>query len=146
MRRRLSLPLTLALLLSFVLRLGAQDVRFTDSAFSDSDWTAVKLQDTAGSTTFSVGRSLTGGHPEDYRRITTKFLANGYLLVGQLHNAATYTPATSGSVTSIEYSYDGINSDASIYDEMIDFGILLLQNGTYYRSAKEAVNFRFWLH
>src|SRR5262245_20622819 len=122
---------------------------FSDGTFLDADWTSTELSDTTagGVATFSATRSLTGGNPDAYRSVASTVPVSGLLSVAHLRDGATWSPATQGPVTRLDFAYDYIVSPPGV-----DFGDsdrilpLLVQNGSYYAPAFMAFNQSGWHH
>src|SRR4029079_9306362 len=124
------------LVVSFVLLMltsaAARATIFTDGTFVDADWTASKIVDTTAgqAATFAAGQVATGGNSGAYRRVAHTYDA-GSIMVAHLRAGAVHDPSVDGAITSINFSYDLFHFNPPP-SQAVAFGLLVLQNGTYY--------------
>jgi hypothetical protein len=138
--QRLSLSVTVVVLAAVVGSVQASTV-FFDGVFNNSDWSLTVLTNATGTGSTAQGlQFLTGGNPNEYRRVRHQLLVtgapfNGAVFSFHLNNNAFYTPSTQGAITYIDYSEDSINfvSDTIVPGNGQGSGLLILQNGKYYR-------------
>jgi hypothetical protein len=113
-------------------------VTFSDSTFSDNDWTASDINTATATNSFTAGQVPSGGNPGPYRSVTLNWSNQGDLgdlsqiiSVASLNSQAVYDPATSGAIATISYSMDAMetssDNSAGVYEELV-----LYQNGTYF--------------
>lgn len=113
-------------------------VNFFDGVFNNSDWTLTTLVNFNGFGSTSSGfQVLTGGNPNQYRRVLHNLNANGSnAAVHSLHMNVTafYNPSSQGAITSIIYSEDSINFIPTAVNpgNGQGTGLLILQSGRYY--------------
>lgn len=114
-------------------------VNFFDGVFNNSDWSLVPISNFAGlGSTTSGFQVLTGGNPNEYRRVRNNLVANlSNAAVHGLHMNVTafYTPSSQGAITSIVYSEDSINfiPTAVVAGNGQGTGLAILQGGKYYQ-------------
>ncbi len=112
-------------------------VNFFDGIFNNSDWTLNVITNATGVGSSSTGlQFLTGGNPNEYRRIRNNLLVsnpgNGAVIGFHMNVTAFYTPSSQGAITSINYSEDSINFVNQPGGGQAT-GLAILQNGIYYR-------------
>jgi len=112
-------------------------VNFFDGIFNNSDWTLNVITNATGVGSSSAGlQFLTGGNPNEYRRIRNNLLVsnpgNGAVIGFHMNVTAFYTPSSQGAITSINYSEDSINFFNQPGNGQ-NAGLAILQNGIYYR-------------
>jgi uncharacterized protein (TIGR03382 family) len=112
-------------------------VSFFDGVFNNSDWSLNVITNAAGAGSTSVGfQVLTGGNPNEYRRIRNNGVVssagNGSVLGLHMNNFAFYTPSSSGAITSIAYSEDSINFLPAQAGNGQGTGLAIIQNGKNY--------------
>jgi len=98
-------------------------ITFTDSTFNNSDWTATNLF-SGGS--YEATQQLTGGNPGAFRyfAITSEVIP----FVENIYAPGTFDPAVSGTLTSLDYSYDiGPTKQGSMFELP-----MLFQAGMFY--------------
>jgi len=112
--------------------LCAAIIPFSDGAFNPPDWTASKILDTTSgaSATFSAFQATSGGTPGSYRGVDMTF-NNGSIMVAHLSNFV-YTPSSQGAITTIDYSYDLLQTNPPSPGAQVAYGPLIFQNNTYY--------------
>lgn len=122
----------------------AATVTFTDGTFADADWSASKIVDTTAGTTatFVAGQVVTDGNPGAYRQVQHNYDA-GIIVVGHLKSDAIYDPSFSGAIQSIDFSYDLIHLNPPP-SQAVAYGILLVQDGTYYRPGLSNIFDESW--
>jgi hypothetical protein len=112
-------------------------VSFFDGVFNNSDWTLNTITNASGTgSTVQALQFLTGGNPNEYRRIRNNLLVgstgNGAVIGFHMNVTAFYTPSSQGAITSINYSEDSINF-VNQGGNGQGSGLAILQNGIYYR-------------
>ena len=85
------------------------DVTFSDNTFNNGTWTLTSVQVGGGGST-SAGQQVAGGNPGSFRQITNTVnaVANSYIYGVHLNTTATYTPATDGAISTIDYAEDSL--------------------------------------
>ncbi len=139
-------PSTVAMtLLATAISSGAT-VPFVDGTFSNSDWTASKIVDTTnGSLTYSVFQVATGGNPDFYRQVD-QTSTTGTIIVAHMSNF-TYNPSLQGPITTIDCSYDLLETNVLVPGQQVAYGLLLFQNNTYYTTPQiDVVSAGGWVH
>ncbi len=131
----------LALALAAVAGPVQASATFFDGVFNNSDWSLTVLTNATGTGSTAQGfQVLTGGNPNEYRRVRHQLVVtyppgNGAVHSLHLNNNAFYTPSTQGAISYIDYSEDSINfvPDTIVPGNGQGSGLLILQNGKYYR-------------
>ena len=130
-RRQLAEALgTLVLLAST----SASAVQISDGIFANADWTASILAASGPPTRFSATQILAGGDPGSYRQTQQTYGGPGDILTGHIFTGAQYAPSTEGAISQITYSFDLMLTDGG-ESGAVGYGLVILQNGTYYRQA-----------
>lgn len=79
----------------------------SDTELANSNWSAVLLGDnTVGGVTFTATQVATGGNPGAFREITHVYTGPGGFNIGHFYESASYDPAVSGALQSINISFD----------------------------------------
>ena len=124
---------------------GAQTAAtFTDDTFNDPDWTAEMIVNQSGNSGgFTANQQRLRGNPGSFRKVTHEGESDGSIHVAHLRVGAVYDPQVKGSIASISHSYDLINLESqSTFDS--GYHLLIFQNDTYYRSARDRIATRNW--
>ncbi len=92
--------------------LAAAEVTFTDGEFAPADWELTLREDYNGGTV-GAQQELTGGSPDEYRRVTTNVQADSpypFARVYAFNKAvnASWDPATQGAIESIDYAEESV--------------------------------------
>ena len=119
-----SLPLALLSLIPFAA--SASLFTFSDTEFSDFDWSANVLPSGTGVT---PSQAPTGGNPGAYRQLIEN--AGGLFTVGDVGKNFVYVPSIDGPVSSISFSFDYFNINAAS-GVAIEHGLLITQLDHYY--------------
>lgn len=132
---------TLVVLAIIIVIAGAETLQATcsDGQFSNSAWSAVKIQDTSpGATaTFSAGSSTTGS-PAPGRTTHQNFgVGSSAIRVAHLESGCLYNPAAQGAIATISYKFDSRLASGS---GQVAYRALIFQNGTYYVGPLHAVS------
>jgi hypothetical protein len=113
-------------------------VTFFDGVFNNADWSVTTTLNTnaAGSSANGL-QFLTGGNPNEFRRIRNQLLVSSP--TGMLHGfhmnvTAFYDPSNQGAITSIDYSEDSINF-VNQNGNGQGSGLAIIQNGRFYRTS-----------
>ncbi|MCY2925529.1 MAG: PEP-CTERM sorting domain-containing protein [Planctomycetota bacterium] len=120
---------------------SVQAASFFDGVFNNSDWSLTVLTNATGTGSTAQGfQVLTGGNPNEYRRVRHQLVVTGQPFNGAVHslhlnNNAFYTPSTQGAISYIDYKEDSINFVPAtvVPGNGQGSGLLILQNGKYYR-------------
>lgn len=115
----------------------AQAVTFFDGIFNNSDWSLTTISNAAGAGSTASGlQFLTGGNPNEYRRIRHQLVVgsqpNGGVFSFHMKNTAFYTPSSQGAISYIDYSEDSINFVNQVGNGQ-GSGLAIYQNGRFYR-------------
>lgn len=116
-------------------------VSYFDGVFNNADWGLVVLTNATGTGSTASGTQVpTGGNPNEFRRVqhtlnVTGSPFNGAVFSFHINTNATYNPAISGAITSIDYSEDDINfiPETVVPGNGQGSGLLIVQGGRYYR-------------
>lgn len=118
---------------------------FSDTEFSDSDWSHVLILDTGGGTTATVAQVLSGGNPDAYQEGTLSFATTKLYHAHLLHEAI-HDPTMHGAIASITYSLDfavlsgsGICGPNPSDPQVGIVGILLKQGDDYFAPLAEVL-------
>lgn len=113
---------------------SAQAVVFFDGIFNNSDWTLTGVTNANGVGSTQTGMQfLTGGNPNEYRRIRNNLVVSGPggASIGlHMRNTFSYNPG-SGAISTIDYSEDSINFINQNGNGQ-GTGLVIFQSGTYY--------------
>ena len=128
----------LALAASAGLASNASAVVFFDGVFNNADWSLTTTLNTnaAGSSAFGL-QFLTGGNPNEYRRIRNQLTVSsptGILHGFHMNVTAFYDPSNQGAIASIDYSEDSINF-VNAPGNGQGSGLAIIQNGRLYRTS-----------
>jgi hypothetical protein len=117
---------------------AAASTTFSDSTFPDANWSDTKVTDTTtGQTAFSSAlQETSGGNPGFYRMTNLDWAYDGTsasqgIRVAELNSTATYTPSTSGAITSLSFSIDGAIENRAT-ESPVGERPVAFQDGTYY--------------
>ena len=126
---------------------AAQTVTFSDQDFNDSDWAAEMIVNQSGSSgRFTANQERRGGNPGSFRKVIHKGRSGSRvreIRVAHLRVGAVYDPQVKGPIVGISHSYDLINLESqSRFDS--EYHLLIFQNDTYYRSARDRIATRNW--
>lgn len=121
---------------------NASAVTFFDGVFNNADWSLTTTLNTnaAGSSAFGL-QFLTGGNPNEYRRIRNQLTVSsptGILHGFHMNVTAFYDPSNQGAITSIDYSEDSINF-VNAPGNGQGSGLAIIQNGRLYRTSAALV-------
>lgn len=119
-------------------------VVFLDPLLTDTNWNALEIVDTTpgGAAFFTEAVQLTGGNPDAYRRVTHTY-DSGTLVAGHFRSAATYTPSSDGSLSTVDYAFDAIQFNPPP-GESVGLAPLLLQGGSYYAPTPVEISDAVW--
>ena len=119
-------PLLLALPILLPFAASASLFTFSDTEFSDFDWSANVLPSGSG---VSPSQAPTGGNPGAYRQLIEN--AGGLFTVGDVGKNFVYVPSIYGPVASISFSFDYniINAAGGV---AVEHGLLITQLDHYY--------------
>ncbi len=117
---------------------NASAVTFFDGVFNNADWSLTTTLNTnaAGSSVNGL-QFLTGGNPNEYRRIRNQLTVSsptGILHGFHMNVTAFYDPSSQGAITSIDYSEDSINF-VNQNGNGQGSGLAIIQNGRLYRTS-----------
>lgn len=130
---------------------SASAVTFFDGIFNNSDWALTTILNTnaAGSSANGL-QFLSGGNPNEYRRIRNQLLVSsptGILHGFHMNTTVSYDPSNQGAITTIDYSEDSINF-VNAPGNGQGSGLAIIQNGRYFRTSAALVmpfaNFNTW--
>lgn len=130
-------PLVLAALaLSSLASPSHASTVFFDGIFANPDWT-MSIAPNPGPSSANAFQVLTGGNPNEFRRIQHNLnTSTGNFNLFSLHYNVvptnTYTPASQGAITSINYSEDSIVFSAPSSSAGQVTGLLIAQGGRTY--------------
>jgi hypothetical protein len=108
-----------------------------DGVFSDSDWTAVELIDTSTNDSFVItaGQRLTGGNPDEYRRVVQTVNEDTGVSIkirsGHLFQPASYDPSSQGAVADVRFDFEGFSLVGTAAGAM-GYGALIEQDGMFF--------------
>lgn len=117
---------------------AARGVVYFDGVFNNPDWTLTTVTNfSSGASTVQGFQVLTGGNPNEYRRVNNNLVApNGSGAVWGVHMNvnAFYNPGSSGAISYIDYSEDSLNL-INQPGHGQSTGIVILQGGDYFLQA-----------
>lgn len=122
----------------------AQTIMISDGVFAPSDWTLLQI-DVGGNGSFTTANQvLTGGNPNEHRRVFTSVAANANDAVWGLHiyTPASYDPSIQGAVTSVCYSEDAILFAGGGSGQAT--GMVIEQASRYYVGPAHVTPFALW--
>jgi uncharacterized protein (TIGR03437 family) len=109
-------------------------VTYADATYLNSDWTAELVPGLSSpGAAFSAEQELSDGNPGAYRRVRHNW-GPGSIYVSHLRPGAVYDPLIRGPIAAVDYSYD-LRLRNATPEQSVGYYLLLLQAGTYYRSA-----------
>jgi hypothetical protein len=128
---------TLAGLAALAGHAPAAPVVFFDGIFNNSDWSLTAFNNATGVGSTATGNQvLTGGNPNEYRRIRNNIAVqnpgNGALIGFHMNVLDFYTPSSQGAISTINYSEDSINFLPTQAGNGQGTGLAIYQNGKYY--------------
>ncbi|NER99067.1 MAG: hypothetical protein F6J86_35475 [Symploca sp. SIO1B1] len=95
----------ISLSLGLVKPLSATTIVFQDSDFPVIDWSEVELIDSGNNGSLLVNQVLSGGNPDTYRQGFHDW-GPGLINYAHLYTPQTYNPSVSGTISSLDFSYD----------------------------------------
>lgn len=108
---------------------------FFDGVFNNADWSLTTYTNPGGFGSSQSGlQFLVGGNPNEFRLVRNSLSINGAnsLDIGlHVHNSFMYDPATSGAITSINYSEDSKNF-VNQGGNGQGTGLVIVQSGKFY--------------
>lgn len=127
----------------------AGSVQFSDSIFQDSDWTGSEILDTTGNNSFvfTGAQRLTGGNPDEYRRVThslnTPVGVGVNVASAHVFGGGSFDPGQDGTIVSLDFSWEGISINSSA--GAVGYGALVFQDGlAYVHGAGQTLNGVGW--
>lgn len=121
---------------SLLLPSDASAVLFQDGVFQPITWTVVViLDDTPTGAVFDVDQVQADGHPDEFRR-TRHAIAGGSIILGHLMDAAIYEPNVSGTLVTLNFSFDLRFLGGSPGTSQVGYRLLLEQDGFLYYSEQ----------
>ena len=122
---------------------------FSDNVFQDTDWMGFEVRDGTGndSFVFTGAQRLTGGNPDEYRRVTHALntppgigvrVESGHLFLG-----GSFDPGEDGTIISVDFFWEGISINSSA--GAVGYGSLVVQDGiAYIRGGGQTLNGVGW--
>jgi hypothetical protein len=107
-------------------------VTFTDSEFSDADWTTAIFRQDPG-IAYSAKQVLSGGHPGSYLQFSGTYsgiVLPAIVLEAHWLNGAVIDPTVDGAIQTLRYSADFGNITSN--NNILEFYLALFQNGSIY--------------
>lgn len=128
-------------LLALVLALGAFAARpaaalaISDDVFLDGNWSSFEIADPGGSAVFTSSQQLAGGNPGSFRQTTHSIPGAGQsIAVGHVYGAASFDPAASGAIASLDFGLELRFVGGSVGTSQVGHLLLLSQGGSLYHA------------
>lgn len=123
---------------------AAANVIISDGVFAPADWSLISIDVGGNGSTTTVSQQLTGGNPNEYRRVFNSVAGPSNSAIWGLHLylPSSYDPATQGAVSSVCYSEDAILFAGAGSGQAS--GMLIEQAGKYYVGPSHATAFAVW--
>lgn len=109
---------------------AAQPIVFSDGTFNDADWSIDRVTATGTAATPTGVQVSSGGNPGEFRRAGHNSF-NRQLVTWHMRSGATYVPAVSGALASIDFSVD-IRAVQNLAGVNIGVSLAIEQGGNYY--------------
>ncbi len=116
-----------------------------DSTMSLGPWDDYQVSLPSGSHYYQLGQHPYG-LPGTCRSLLMSSSGSGLYMTAHIINDQPYAPGTQGAVTYLSYSFD-VKVDSMFGDPYIQMGLMLLQNGIFYKSQPTTVSqfaFGYW--
>jgi hypothetical protein len=79
---------------------------FSDGTFASGSWSAAQCEESASGQTFGTSQATTGGNPGDYKLVSETTVSGAAENVALIYLGGSFTPATDGAITNINWSLD----------------------------------------
>lgn len=120
------------------------NVIFFDGVFAPSDWTLITIDVGGNGSTTTASQVLTGGNPNEYRRVFNSVSRNPNDAVWGLHlyTPGSYDPSSQGPVSSVCYHEDAILFAGGGSGQAT--GMVIEQAGKYFVGPSHLTPFAAW--
>jgi len=103
----------------------------SDGTFDPADW-SVTVVSSVGGATETVGSSESGGNPGDYRTMSHQLPPFSSIAVVHIYEAFSYDPGALGTLSSIDYSEDQIQTVVPFPGAAVGATFAIRQDGEFF--------------
>ncbi|MFG0260056.1 MAG: hypothetical protein ACF8LK_06855 [Phycisphaerales bacterium JB041] len=123
---------------------SSANVIISDGVFAPADWSLISIDVGGNGSTTTVSQQLTGGNPNEYRRVFNSVASTPNSAIWGLHLylPSSYDPSNQGVVSSVCYSEDAILFAGAGSGQAS--GMLIEQSGKYFVGPSHATAFASW--